>query len=79
MEVTRNQAIQLYALMPLAIVQHFADQKNVDCIDICEMMVTQNQSWVNRLFDHETSYSLNDLKHDFVGLIANDEHFLPRI
>ena len=70
---------KLYVMMPLAIMQHFAEQKKVNEFEICEMIVKQNPEWVNRLFDNETSYSLNDLKHDFVGLMANDEHFLPRI
>lgn len=71
--------LKLYTLIPQGIVQHFADQKKVNALDICEMIVEQNPEWVNRLFDNETSYSLNDLNHDFVGLIANDEHFVPRI
>ena len=79
MKVTREQAGQLYTMMPLSIMQHFAEQKKVNAFDLCEMLVKENPSWVNRLFDHETSYCLNDLKHDFVGLMANDEHFLPRI
>lgn len=70
---------KLYVMMPLAIMQHFAEQKKVNEFEICEMIVKQNPEWVNRLFDNETRYSLNDLKHDFVGLMANDEHFLPRI
>ena len=77
---TINQnSYHLYIMMPLAITQHFADQKKVSALDICEMIVEQNPTWVNRLFNNETSYCLNDLKHDFVGLMANDEHFIPRI
>ena len=79
MEVTMEKAGQLYVMMPLAIMQHFADQKKVSTFDICEMIVEKNTAWVNRLFDNETSYCLNDLMHDFVGLIANDEHFITRI
>jgi hypothetical protein len=79
MEVTMEKAGKLYFMIPIAILQHFADQKKVSTFDICEMIVEQNPSWVNRLFDNETSYCLNDLKHDVVGLIANDEHFIPRI
>ena len=75
----KKLAGKLYIVMPLAIMQHFAEQKKVNEFEICEMIVKQNPEWVNRLFNNETSYSLNDLKHDFVGLIANDEHFLPRI
>jgi len=78
-EQITKQAGQLYALIPHGIVKHFADQKKVNAFDICEIMVQQNPSWVNRLFDNETSYCLNDLTHDFVGLAANDEHFVPRI
>tara|TARA_R110000850_G_scaffold276993_1_gene421274 strand:- start:525 stop:767 length:243 start_codon:yes stop_codon:yes gene_type:complete len=76
---TTMQAGQLYALIPHCVAQHFADQKKVNAFDVCEMMVQQHPSWVNRLFDNETSYCLNDLTHDFVGLAANDEHFVPRI
>jgi hypothetical protein len=75
----KKLAGKLYIVMPLAIMQHFAEQKKVNEFEICEMIVKQNPEWVNRLFNNETSYSLNDLKHDFVGLISNDEHFLPRI
>jgi hypothetical protein len=79
MEVTMERVGQLYALIPQRVLQHFADQKKVNAFDICEMIVEKNTAWVNRLFDNETSYCLNDLMHDFVGLIANDEHFISRI
>tara|TARA_B100000902_G_scaffold384555_1_gene424862 strand:+ start:600 stop:833 length:234 start_codon:yes stop_codon:yes gene_type:complete len=74
-----SRTFKLYTLIPQEILQHFADQKKVNELDICEIIAEQNTEWVNRLFDNETSYSLNDLKHDFVGLMTNDEHFLPRI
>jgi len=74
-----SKTFKLYTLIPQEILQHFAEQKKVNELDICEIIVEQNTEWVNRLFDNETNYCLNDLRHDFVGLMANDEHFVPRI
>ena len=77
---TTMQAGQLYALIPHGIVKHFADQKKVNAFDICEIMVQQNPSWVNRLFDNEASYCLNDLNKDFkINKVNNDYNLFKKI
>ena len=79
MTKTQINAIRLYQLIPLNTMQHFAKQMNISTTALCDKVAATNGDWVDRLFNNESSYSLNDINHDFVGLIADDEHFLPRI
>jgi hypothetical protein len=79
MTKTQINAIRLYQLIPLNTMQHFAKQMNISTMQLCDKVADTNGDWVDRLFNNESSYSLNDINHDFVGLIADDEHFLPRI
>ena len=72
MTKTQINAIRLYQLIPLNTMQHFANQMNISTMQLCDKVADTNGDWVNRLFNNESSYSLNDINHDFVGLIADD-------
>jgi hypothetical protein len=70
---------QLYAAMPLSIVAHFAEQKQVSKMRLCVDIVIRNPKWAERLFAEDTYSSMEDRIHDFVGLVNQDEHFVPRV
>ena len=70
---------QLYAIMPLSVVAHYADQKQVSMVELCVDIVIRNPKWAKRLFDEDAYSSLEDRIHDFVGLVNEDEHFVSRV
>ena len=74
-----NLGYQLYAAMPYSVVAHYADQKQVSRVDLCIDIVSRNPMWAKRLFDEDTYSSLEDRIHDFVGMVNQDEHFVPRV
>ena len=75
----KDLGFQLYATMPLSVVAHYADQKQVSRVDLCIDIVSRNPMWAKRLFDEDTYSSLEDRIHDFVGMVNQDEHFVPRV
>jgi hypothetical protein len=58
--------------------RQIAESKGVGLEVLCDQLSKNNQDWVDRVFSDE-GWRIADLKHDFVGLLKVDEHFLPRI
>ena len=58
--------------------RHIAESKGVGLGVLCDQLIELNHDWVDRVFNNE-GWRIEDLKHDFVGLLKVDEHFLPRI
>lgn len=56
----------------------YAEAKGVGLGLLCRQLITLNYDWVERVFSDE-GWRVEDLKHDFIGLLKVDEHFLPRI
>jgi hypothetical protein len=74
-----NKGMRLFAMLPFGMVSYYAEQQNLSCIDLCCNVATKNGDWVARLFDEDLTFSMEDLKHDFVGLMQDDLYFEPRI
>jgi len=68
--------IRLEFLIPLKWMDDFSTQ-NGDKTDILSSVVESNPNWVEEVL--EGDYNLSDVLHDFKGIYAEDEHFLPRI
>ena len=68
--------IRLEFLIPLKWMDDFSTQ-NGDKTDILSSVVELNPEWVEEVL--EGDYKLSDVLHDFKGIYAEDEHFLPRI
>ena len=67
-------AMRLDLLMPM---KWMSDNfPNVE--HIFSKMVELNQEWVEEVVNNG-NYRLTDVLHDFKGIYAEDEHFLPRI
>ena len=75
----KDLGFQLYAIMPLSVVARYAEQKQVSKLELCVDVVSRNPKWAERLFDEDTYSSLEDRIHDFVGMVNQDEHFVPRV
>ena len=58
--------------------REYAKTKGVGLGVLCTQLIELNYDWVERVFSDE-GWRIADLKHDFVGLLNQDEHFLPRI
>jgi hypothetical protein len=58
--------------------RNYAESKGVGLGTLCRQIATLYPDWVDRLFESK-DYSVEDLIHDFVGLLKVDEHFIPRI
>ena len=58
--------------------RNYAELKGVGLEELCHQISKNNHDWVDRVFGDE-GWRIADLKHDFVGLLKVDEHFLPRI
>ena len=58
--------------------RHIAELKGVGLGVLCDQINKNNHDWIDRVFDDE-GWRIEDQKHDFVGLLKADEHFLPRI
>jgi len=58
--------------------REFAEGKGVGLGLLCKQLIELNYEWVERVFSDQ-GFSTYDLKHDFIGLLKQDEHFLPRI
>ena len=58
--------------------RHIAELKGVCLWVLCDQINNNNYDWVDRVLGDE-GWRIADLKHDFIGLLKQDEHFLPRI
>ena len=58
--------------------RNYAESKGLGLGTLCGQIATLYPDWVDRVFESK-DYSVEDLIHDFVGLLKVDEHFLPRI
>ena len=56
----------------------FAEAKGVGLGVLCRELIEINYEWVERVFNQQ-GWRISDLRHDFVGLLKQDEHFIPRI
>ena len=74
-----SKGLMLYVMLPLQMVDHFAQQKKMSAIELCEWVAANNKQWASNVINENYTMSLNDLKHDFVGLMQDDEHFVPRL
>ena len=68
--------IRLDLIIPMKWMDDFSTQ-NGDKTDILSSVVESNPKWVEEVI--EGDYKLSDVLHDFKGIYAEDEHFLPRI
>ena len=74
-----SKGLMLYVMLPIDMVEHFAEQKKMSAIELCRWVSDNNKEWVSNVINENYTMSLNDLKHDFVGLMQDDEHFVPRL
>tara|TARA_R110001606_G_scaffold71900_2_gene165507 strand:+ start:248 stop:508 length:261 start_codon:yes stop_codon:yes gene_type:complete len=72
-------SLRLWYLMPLDTTNHFAKQQGKTPEQVCLAVVTYDQEWADRVTQGSKSWSLDDLRHDFIGLVNKDEHFVPRL
>ena len=68
--------MRLDLIIPMKWMNDFSTQKG-DKTDILSSVVELNPEWVEEVL--EGDYKLSDVLHDFKGIYAEDEHFLPRI
>ena len=71
--------MRLFDIISYDITRHFADQMNINPIELCEMIVSKNTDWAIRSLDEDNYYCLSDITHDFIGLANEDDHFIPRL
>ena len=73
--------MRLDMLMPMKWMLDFSKQEGKDVKDILKQVVQANQEWVEEVVKNlgMTEHRLTDVLHDFRGIYADDEHFLPRI
>jgi len=74
-----TNAMRLFATLSYFTTKHFADQMNISPLDLCEMIVRNNQDWASRSLDEDNYYCLSDITHDFIGLVNKDDHFVTRL
>jgi len=74
-----KKGLMLYIMLPLQMVEHFAQQKKMSAIELCEWVASTHKQWTNNVLNENYTMSLNDLMHDFVGLMQDDKHFGPRL
>ena len=77
-DYTTDLSIELWDLIPNITLSHYARIQGKGEFDICHEIVMHQREWVDRVFG-ERLWSLQDLMHDVVGIMSNDEHFVPRI
>ncbi len=58
--------------------RNYAELKGVSLEVLCAQISKNNHDWVDRVLG-EGGWRIQDLAHDFIGLLKQDEHFLPRI
>ena len=69
----------LKTVIPMNILRHYAEQKRLTPSGVCGFFVMDNEDWANRLFNDSSLFAEDDIIHDFVGLMVEDEHFVSRI
>ena len=81
MNKQQELAMRLDMLMPIKWLIDFSKQERRDVKDILKQVVQANQEWVEEVVKDFgfTEHKLTDVLHDFKGIYAEDEHFLPRI
>ena len=74
-------AMRLDMLMPIKWLIDFSKQESMDVKDILKQVVQANQEWVEEVVKEFgfNEHKVSDVLHDFRGIYADDEHFLPRI
>ena len=74
-------AMRLDMLMPIKWLIDFSKQERRDVKDILKQVVQANQEWVEEVVKDFgfNEHKVSDVLHDFRGIYADDEHFLPRI
>ena len=74
-------AMRLDMLMPIKWLIDFSKQESMDVKDILKQVVQANQEWVEEVVKDFgfNEHKVSDVLHDFRGIYADDEHFLPRI
>ena len=81
MKKQQELIMRLDMLMPMKWMLDFSKQESRDLKDILTQVVQANQEWVEEVVKNlgMTEHKLTDVIHDFKGIYAEDEHFLPRI
>ena len=81
LKVTSNEEIaaRLFMALPYSVTEHYSNQKKSFAapLDFLRDFVTKNQEWSYAFMTE--SYSQNDVIHDFVGIVSEEEFFVPRI
>ena len=80
LKVTSSEEIaaRLFIQLPYDVTEHYSAQKGYAAsLDLLEDFVLNNQEWSDAFMTE--SYSLNDVIHDFVGIVSEEEFFVPRI
>ena len=72
-------ALRLWHIMPLDTMTHFAKQQSKTTDQVCMDVVTYAPEWAFRITEGFVDWCINDLRHDFVGLVNKDEIFIPRL
>jgi hypothetical protein len=54
-----------------------AERRNVGVGVLCREVIEKHQEWAQRVFSQDV-LKQEDFVHDFIGLLTDDEHFLPR-
>jgi hypothetical protein len=79
MTKTQIAALRLWYAMPLDTLNHFANQQFKTSRQICLDVAEYDSEWADRVTKDSGEWSLNDLRHDFVGLVNKEEFFVPRL
>ncbi len=81
MNKQKELSMRLDMLMPIKWLLDFSKRERRDVKDILTQVVQANQEWVEEVVKDFgfTEHKLTDVLHDFKGIYAEDEHFLPRI
>jgi hypothetical protein len=74
-----SKGMILFLMLPSDIVNHYASVKGMKPIDLCNLVAKDNTKWVNNVVNQNQFITLADLCHDFVGLMADEDHFVPRL
>ena len=70
-------AAQLFLVLPYSVTEHYSKQKDLSTLDFLEDFVSKNQKWSDAFMTK--SYSQNDVVHDFIGIVSEEEFFVPRL
>ena len=70
---------QVHDMIPRGILNHYAEQQRMTTLGVCGMLLLQYPDWADRVLSDDSLFSFHDVTHDFIGLWAKDEFFVPRI